>query len=91
MSFGFRSVPADVELNPLSTRVFDVLTESTSFPWAVMFAQAKRIKVDPANLTPESLRTLTPLIAQAVGRFSSPLVEKDLAIALEALTNQPDQ
>lgn len=88
MSFGFRSVPKDVELNPLSTRVFDTLAEMTSFPWAVMLAQAKRVGVDPANLTPQSLETLTPLIARAIGRFSSPEVEENVVVELSALLTE---
>lgn len=89
MSFGFGSVPEDVHLNPLSSRVFDALAEMTSFPWAVMLAQAKRVGVDPANLTPETLETLTPLIARAVGRFSSPEVEAKVVTELSALMNEP--
>ena len=85
MAFGFRSLPPEVSLNPLSRRVFDVLALSTSFPWAVMLAQAKRIGADPANLTPEMLQELTPLMAQAVGRFSSPQVEQNVSAELSAL------
>lgn len=87
MSFGFRSTPADVELNPLSKLVFDVLAKHTSFPWAVMIAQANRIKVDPANLTPPTLRELTPIMAKAVGRFTSQETEVHLNEELGALAD----
>ena len=85
MTFGFGNIPSDVTLNPLSRAVFDVLATSTSFPWAVMLAQANRIGVDPANLNPESLRKLTPYVATAVGRFTSPQTEAKVTSALRGL------
>lgn len=64
--------PGGVELGPLSERVFDVLSRYTVFPWPVMMAQAKRLSLDAAALTPGDLERLLPRLVEGVERFTSP-------------------
>ncbi len=64
--------PEGVELNALSSAVFETLAEYTAFPWAVLAAQSKRVDADPASLTIADLKNLVDLLADGVGRFTSP-------------------
>jgi hypothetical protein len=64
--------PSGVTFNALSESVFDILAEYTAFPWAILTTQAKRVNVDPAALTPADLPALIDLLAEGVGRFTSP-------------------
>jgi hypothetical protein len=74
-----------VELGSLSERVFDVLSRYTVFPWPVMMAQAKRMQLDPAALTPSDLERLLPRLVEGVERFTSPEKAEAVRLELEAL------
>jgi hypothetical protein len=85
MKFGFRKLPEGLELVPFSRRVFETLARHTSFPWPIMQAQSKRVGADPAQLSPTDLAKLAPLLAEAVGRFTSPEARDDVQRELERL------
>ena len=70
--FALRGLPEGVHLGTLSTRVFEILAEHTSFPWPIMQAQCRREGVDPAAITPEGLGRVVDHLASAVARFTSP-------------------
>lgn len=85
MELGFRKLPDGLDLAPFSRRVFDTLAGYTSFPWPIMQAQSKRVGADPARLSRADLRSLTPLLAEAVGRFTSPEAKASVQAKLELL------
>lgn len=80
--------PDGVELNPLSGQVFETLARFTAFPWPVMLAQCKRVRVDPARLTPETLEAALPYIIQGVGRFTDQANASTAEKALVELTRR---
>jgi hypothetical protein len=64
--------PKGVTLNPLSMRVFDLLSQFTAFPWPLLKTQAERIDCDPANLGLASLELLIAPLGKGVARFNTP-------------------
>ncbi len=78
--------PSDVTLSPFSGRVFDTLSKATAFPWPIMMSQCKRCRVDPAALTPASLKEVLPFLVSSVARFTSPQKGEQVRADLEALT-----
>lgn len=77
--------PRGVTLNPLSERVFDVLSEFTAFPWPLLKTQAERIKCDPANLGRPALERLIEPLARGVARFNTPEAGRSVQQALERM------
>jgi len=82
----FRKPPDNVQLSAFARRVFDILADHTSFPWAVMLAQCKKVGVDPAKLSPADLNKAKELMANAVGQFTSPAVRDHVLRELTSLT-----
>jgi len=68
-------------LSEFSAKVYEVLSRYTAFPWPVMAAQCRRLKLDPANLSAASLQQAAGLLSEGVARFTSP--EKGQAVAEE--------
>lgn len=64
--------PEGIELNELSTAVFETLSEHTVFPWPVLKTQASRLDLDPAALRMQDLEPLIERLANGVERFTSP-------------------
>ena len=77
--------PAGIELNALSTSVFEVLVEFTAFPWPLLRTQAKRVRADPANLGRTALARLVEPLASGVARFNTPEAGREVQLALERL------
>lgn len=83
--FALQKLPEGVHLGGLSTRVFEILAEHTSFPWPVMQAQCRREGVDPTAITPEGLGRVVDHLAKAVARFTTPQNGTKVAEALRPL------
>jgi hypothetical protein len=83
-------LPDGVSMSPVARAAFDVLAGYTAFPWPVLSSQCKRAGYSAERLTKEQLRTLIPLLAAGVGRFTSP--EKEIAVKRElvALADRRD-
>ncbi len=85
MGLGFKSLPDGIELGAFSRRVFETLAQHTSFPWPILQAQCKRAGADPARLSRADMGRLAPLLAEAVGRFTSPETKENVHEQLEQL------
>ena len=71
-----------VELNPLATRVHDLMAGFTSFPKPILVAQCKHIGKTPSTLEPGDLARLAPYVGNAVALFSNPGKGKELETAI---------
>ena len=80
--------PKGVTFNALSDEVFEILASYTAFPWAVLSAQSKRIGVDGAHLSPGDLKKLVDLLADGVGKFTSPEKRESVKAKLLALSQR---
>lgn len=67
-------------LSDVSSRVFDLLSKHTAFPWPVMQAQCNRVGKDATKLSALDVRDVAELLAQSVARFGKPGV-KDVVLA----------
>ena len=77
--------PKGVTLNPLSMRVFDLLSQFTAFPWPLLKTQAERIDCDPANLGHTALQRLIAPLAKGVARFNTPEAGEAVETALRRM------
>lgn len=77
--------PKGVTLNPLSNRVFELLSQFTAFPWPLLKTQAERIDCDPANLGRTAVERLITPLAKGVARFNTPEAGREVQLALERM------
>ncbi|MEL6543029.1 MAG: hypothetical protein AAFQ82_00280 [Myxococcota bacterium] len=80
-----RKPPEGVTLGEFSTLVFEVMARHTSFPWAILSAQCRRLELDPANLDRSTMEPLVAALSSAVGQFTTPENELECRTALRAL------
>ena len=73
--------------SPTSRRVLALLKEYSAFPAPVLVEQCTRGKMDPANLRPEDLAILAPLLVKAIARFVS--AEKAQMFQRDLLLQKP--
>ena len=59
-------------LSPLSTQVYEVLDQHTSFPWPALKTQAERAGFNPSLLSKADLAKILDALVVSVERFSNP-------------------